>query len=234
MTELHFFQWYPCSNTRWQVRSPHTHERVSLCVREGDVTPVLRGRRFSGAYPRFSAGEGRVHWMSRQLITGPHKVLHIAQFHRGEPGYEPATFCSLVNQLYPLCYTRNTQKAATMSNKSVTGSIHLLRQHYKIKLDQIQRSEAESALILWSVYRSASVTVSQVTLLGILRFSTGLRSAMLSWGLFRPCQNKTERQTHNDPSAVNCPPGAQLAPVQLTVKRRSDRQMCENDTLCCV
>lgn len=46
------------------------------------------------------------------------------------------------------------------------------------------------------MYCSASVTqVSQVTLLGILRFSTGLRSAMLSWGLFRPCQNKTQRQT---------------------------------------
>lgn len=46
------------------------------------------------------------------------------------------------------------------------------------------------------MYSSASVTqVSQVTLLGILRFSTGLRSAMLSWGLFRPCQNKTQRQT---------------------------------------
>lgn len=45
----------------------------------------------------------------------------------------------------------------------------------------------------WATQMTATVSAMKVkfTLLGILRFSTGLWSAMLSWGLFRPCQNKS-------------------------------------------
>lgn len=89
--------------------------------------------------------------------------------------------------------------------------------------------------------------VMKFTLLGILRFSTGLRSAMLSWGLFRPCQNQTHCYTSNAPeSQVTLtpffsydlfPPSHSLlfiSTLQHTAKSETDGQISEADMLCCV
>lgn len=70
-------------------------------------------------------------------------------------------------------------------------------------------------LILKGLFGVGSIVMG-FTLLGFLGFSTGLRSAMLSWGLFRPCQNKTHRQTpFKKIWTNNTNVSAQLLPVPL-------------------
>lgn len=92
-------------------------------------------------------------------------------------------------------------------------------------------------IILHSLNESHSFQLFiTLTLLGILRFSTGLRSAMLSWGLFRPCQNKSQRYAWKNPQILPCV--FSYIMFLLSHRRRaksgSSRQTSESDMLCCV
>ena len=68
----------------------------------------------AGANPSLASGRGQdAPWTSRQLIAGPHwwamwgsvsRTLQHAAQPCPEPGFEPATFWSLVDLLYPLSY----------------------------------------------------------------------------------------------------------------------------------
>ena len=85
---------------------------MSLSIATYPISKGLQGVA-AGANPSNVSGRGQgTPWISRQLIAGPSLVSNVGfsislkdTSTCPEPGFEPATFISLVNLLHPLSYS---------------------------------------------------------------------------------------------------------------------------------